>query len=140
MSPDPLGYSNGTFVIDLGDQSLGTFNSVRGLEMQVDFVEYREGGINDVVHRLPGQIRYPNLVFSQGLTAQGAIQKWLTSDGIKPKPKTVLVTLLDTDLKEVRSWKFANGYPVRWTGPTLDAGGTMIAGEELEIAHEGFLT
>ena len=138
--PTIIDYSNGTFTVDLMDQSIGAFTSVRGLEMQVDFIEYREGGMNNVVHRLPGQMRYPNLVFSQGVTAKGALEKWVMGEGIQPKLKTVIVTLLDTDSTEVRTWKFADGYPVRWTGPVLDAGGTMIAGEELEIAHGGFLS
>jgi phage tail-like protein len=128
------------FTVDVMSTPLGAFASARGLEAQVDYLEYREGGLNSVVHRLPGPLRYPNLVFSQGLTSQGALEQWLTSGGIQPKCTTVVVTLREPGGMRVRSWSFANAYPVRWTGPVLDAGGGVIAGEELEIAHGGFLS
>jgi phage tail-like protein len=136
----PRAYSVAFFRVDVMSTRLGAFASVRGLEAQIDYLEYREGGLNSVVHRLPGSIRYPNLVFSQGLTTQGALEQWLSSSGIQPKSSTVVVTLCEPTGTRVRSWSFANAYPVRWTGPVLEAGGAIIAGEELEIAHGGFLS
>lgn len=136
----PTAYGITFFTVDVMDRTVGAFASVRGLEAQIDYLEHREGGLNNVVHRLPGPIRYPNLLFSQGLTTQGALEQWLTSVGLQPQCSTVVVTLCEPDGSRVRSWSFADAYPVRWTGPVLDAGGGMIAGEELEIAHGGFLS
>jgi phage tail-like protein len=133
-------YGVAFFTVDVLERTVGAFSSVRGLEASVDYLEHREGGINGVVYRLPGPIRYPNLVFSQGLTTQGALESWLTSGGLQPKTATVVVTLCDTRGNRVRSWSFADAYPVRWTGPVLEAGGAVIAGEELEVAHQGFLS
>lgn len=136
----PTAYPVAFFLVDIKDSTLGTFSSVRGLEAQIDYLEHREGGANTVVHRLPGPTRYPNLVFSQGLTAQGALESWLTSGGLHPTCTTVVVSLCNAGGSRIRSWSFADAYPVRWTGPVLDAGGGVIAGEELEVAHGGFLT
>ena len=47
------------------------------------------------------------------------------------------VTFLDADGQAVRAWAFELAFPVRWTGPVLSAGGTDVAGEELEVAHGG---
>jgi phage tail-like protein len=127
------------FVVDVANKPIGAFTSIRGLEAQVDYLEYREGGLNTVVHRLPGQIRYPNLVLSQGLTVQGELESWLARGGLGPKLQVVIVTLQDENGAHVRSWSFADAYPVRWTGPVLSAEGGVLAGEELEIAHKGFL-
>ena len=55
------------FTIEVLGLTLGTFSAVKGLELSVDVLEYREGGINDVVHRLPGAVTYPNLVLTSGL-------------------------------------------------------------------------
>jgi phage tail-like protein len=116
--------------------TLGTFAAVRGLEATVDVLEYREGGINDVVYRLPGQLMYPNLVLSNGLTTR-AVEEWFAKTRLGAARHTVTVTFLDNDGDAIRAWSFAEAYPIRWTGPVLSAGGTDVAGEELEIAHAG---
>jgi phage tail-like protein len=133
-------YGIGYFTVDVTDATVGTFTSVRGLEAQIDYLEYREGGVNGVVHRLPGPARYPNLVLSQGLTVKGPLEAWLGTVGLRPQRKVVVVTLCDADGGKIRSWSFADAYPVRWTGPVLSLDGVMIAGEELEIAHAGLLS
>ena len=40
--------------------------------------------------------------------------------------------------KPLAEWKFRDGWPTKWTGPSLNATGNDIAIESLEIAHEGF--
>ena len=40
---------------------------------------------------------------------------------------------------DVCHWSLVDVYPVKWTGPTLDAGGNQVAVETLELAHGGFL-
>jgi phage tail-like protein len=124
------------FTAEVLGKTLGTFGAIRGLEAQVDILEYREGGINDVVHRLPGQLTYPNLVLSNGLTSS-AVEEWFAKTRLGADRHTMTVTFLDADGEAVRAWAFAAAYPIRWTGPVLSAGATDIAGEELEIAHGG---
>ena len=48
--------ASAAFTAEVLGKTLGTFGAIRGLEAHVDVLEYREGGINDVVHRLPGQL------------------------------------------------------------------------------------
>ena len=38
----------------------------------------------------------------------------------------------------MRSWAFTDAFPVKWTGPALNAGSNDVATETLEIAHHGF--
>jgi phage tail-like protein len=124
------------FTADVVGLTLGKFGSIKGLEAQVDILEYREGGINDIVHRLPGQLTYPNLVLSGGQTTD-AVEKWFAQTRLGGARHAITVTLLDNEGNAVRAWSFADAFPVRWTGPTLAAGTTEVAGEELEIAHGG---
>jgi phage tail-like protein len=124
------------FTAEVLGLTLGTFGTLRGLEAQVDVLEYREGGINDVVYRLPGQVTYPNLVLSNGLTSR-AVEEWFAKTRLGADRHTMTVTFLDNDGTAIRAWSFAQAYPIRWTGPVLSAGGTDVAGEELEIAHSG---
>jgi phage tail-like protein len=124
------------FTAEVLGRTLGTFGSIRGLEATVEVLEYREGGINDVVYRLPGQVSYPNLVLSNGLTSR-AVEEWFAKTRLGAERHSMTVTFLSNDGKAVRAWSFAQAYPIRWTGPVLSAGGGDVAGEELEIAHAG---
>ena len=59
MKPSPAASQTSiavaAFSVEVLGRTLGTFGSIKGLEAQVDVLEYREGGINDLVHRLPVQ-------------------------------------------------------------------------------------
>ena len=129
-------HAGAAFTVEVLGLTLGTFAAIRGLEAQVDVLEYREGGINDVVHRLPGALTYPNIVLSNGLTSR-AVEDWFAKTRLGAERHTMTVTFLDHAGKAMRAWSFADAYPVRWTGPTLSAGDTAVAGEELEVAHGG---
>lgn len=125
------------FSVDVQGRTIGAFGAARGLEATVDVLEYREGGLNDVVHRLPGQVRYPNLVLSQGSTAK-ALEEWFGLTRLGASRHDMTLSLHLPNGNAVRSWTFADAYPVRWTGPVLATGVPGVAAEELEIAHAGF--
>jgi phage tail-like protein len=62
----------------------------------------------------------------------------LTGAGNKIRRRNGAVTLVDAGGTPVRSWKFADAYPVKWTGPRLSASSRDLAVEELEVCHSGF--
>ncbi len=124
------------FTVEVLGLTLGTFGAITGLEATVDVLEYREGGVNDVVHRLPGQVKYPNVVLSNGLTTK-AVEEWFAGTRLGAARHTMTITFLDSEGGPVRAWSFGEAYPVRWRGPALSAGSTAVAGEELEVAHAG---
>jgi phage tail-like protein len=128
--------ASAAFTVEVLGRTLGTFAAIRGLEATVEVLEYREGGINDVVHRLPGQMTYPNLVLSHGLTSR-AVEDWFAQTRLGADRHAMTVTFLDSAGNSVRAWSFADAFPVRWTGPVLSANGGEVAGEELEVAHGG---
>ena len=37
----------------------------------------------------------------------------------------------------VRSWSFADAFPIKWAGPNLNASSNQVATETLEIVHAG---
>ena len=87
-------YPSSGFLAEVLGRTLGSFAAIRGLEAQVDILEYREGGINDVVHRLPGAMSYPNLVLSNGLTSR-AIEEWFGLTRLGAERHTMTVTFFD---------------------------------------------
>jgi len=104
----------------------------------VEVEEYREGGVNGYTHRLPGRTSFANLELRYGLTGVGMLWDWFaatTEGSIQRRNGTVM--LLDRQRLPVMWWNFRNALPVRWSGPTFDAGADQIGIESLELAHEG---
>jgi phage tail-like protein len=129
--------SRHTFTLKIpGIDEVGVFMQCSGLQIEFDVYEYHEGGNNDFVHRLPGAARYPNLVLSRGLTNEEALLKWFWATLTQADRKEVTITLSYGKSKP-RSWTFTDAFPVKWSGPQMDANATDVAIETLEIAHSG---
>jgi phage tail-like protein len=116
-------------------ETIGMFMHCSGLEVTFDTYDYHEGGNNEFVHRLPGVMRYTNLVLTRGMTNEDALLKWLWATKTKAERKQVTLTLNAGQAS--RTWTFADAFPVRWTGPQIDTSSHDIATETLEIAHSG---
>lgn len=143
---DPFQQFN--FKVEIDGVKVGGFNQASGLNLQMDTVEYREGGVNGYVHQLPGQFAHSNLVLQKGLTMRDVLWNWIRDvrNGVMEKKnarKMVHLKLQDEyKSDEMWGWEFKNAYPVKWEGPTLtgeDAGGqNTVAVETIELAHQGF--
>jgi phage tail-like protein len=119
---------------------IGEFRECTGLAMEREILEYTEGGNNDFVYKLPGRVKFPNLVLKRGITDQKELLKWFWDVRSDLKLRTVTVTLVDaTGATDARVWAFENAYPVKWAGPNLNAGSDSGATETLEIAHGGLV-
>lgn len=120
-----------------GLTTVGYFSVCTGLEMEVEVFQYAEGGNNEFVHNLPGRVRYPNLHLTHGLTDQDALQKWFWATRTKAELREITIELQSPDGRARRTWTFADAFPVKWTGPVVDAGSAEYGTESLEIAHSG---
>jgi phage tail-like protein len=133
--PDPVGELR--FQVDLPGVNIGRFRECTGLAAEIEVKEYSEGGVNDRVHKLPTRMKYPNLVLKRGVTYEDALLKWLWSTQRKTERINVTVSLMGPDGKAVRSWVFNEAFPIKWTGPNMNAGSNQVATETLEIVHSG---
>jgi phage tail-like protein len=136
-TPDPSGELR--FLVKGGDLSIGNFAECGGLAMEYEVMEYQEGGQLDFVHKLRGQLKYSNLTLKRGVTHEAALLEWFFRARSTEKRPTVTIFLVGPDAQVVRHWAFASAFPVKWTGPNLNAGSTSIATETLEIAHAGLV-
>ena len=116
---------------------IGRFSECTGLSVEVETKEYMEGGSNDFVHKLPTRVKYPNIVLKRGVTHEEALLQWFMESRYTPKRRDMTISLFGPGTKLVRSWVFMNAYPVKWTGPNLNAGSNAVASEQLEIVHNG---
>ena len=139
-SANPDGVSEMRFKVSLPGVTLGSFREVGGIAVEVETMDYAEGGNNEFVHRLPVRLKYQNIVLKRGITHQRALLDWFNStraQGVEAKRGAVTVTLMGPGGEEVQTWSFREAYPVKWVGPTLNAASNQIASETLEIAHAG---
>jgi phage tail-like protein len=126
-------------VID-SQESLGLWSKCDGLTVEYDIQEYQEGGQNDFVHRLPGRCKYTNVKLTRPIDKSSAdVATWVAGQRQKVDRSNAEISVLDAAGEVVAQWNLSDVCPVKWTGPSLDAGGNQIATEVLELAHHGFL-
>jgi phage tail-like protein len=133
---DPFpGYN---FAVEIEGLVAAGFSEVSGLNLEIEVQEYREGGLNEFVHKRAGPAKYPNLVLKRGVTVTHELWDWywdVTQGTIQRK--NLSVVLMDSSGEERVRWNFEQAYPVKWTGPDLRANVNELAVESLEFAHKG---
>jgi phage tail-like protein len=131
-------YRNSNFLVEIDGITQAGFSDCSGFGANTDPIEYREGGENTTVRKLPGLTKYNNITLKWGLTDSTELYNWYR-DVVKGKVqrKNGSIIVLDLDGKEKVRWNFFNGWPTKWDGPDFSAKGTDVAIETLEIAHEG---
>jgi phage tail-like protein len=126
------------FELTMPGVSIGYFTEISGLSAEVEVQTYNEGGNNSFIHRFPSRVKYPNLVLKRGITNEAALQQWFAKTvGPSPQMIDVTVSMLDEEQNRLRTWAFANAFPIKWTGPQFNVGQSAVATEAIEIAHDG---
>jgi phage tail-like protein len=121
----------------LNSLQVGFFTQATGLSLQIDALEYPEGGRNDMVHKLPSRVKQSNITLKRGLTGEEAMLVWFKATVTAVNPTDLAITLYDSAGHPQRAWSFAQAYPVKWTVSDFNAGGSEVMTETLEIAHQG---
>jgi phage tail-like protein len=123
-----------------GGADLGNWSKCDGLSVEYDVFEYKEGGENTFIHRIPGRVKYQNLKLTRPINKDSKrVADWIAGMKTKVKRETAAISALDTEGQAIATWNFEGVYPVRWSGPSLDISSNQVATETLELAHNGFL-
>jgi phage tail-like protein len=127
------------FLVTIDSENMGFWTKCEGLSVEWEVFEYKEGGLNDFVHRLPGRTKYSTIKLTRTLNPLSAqVAAWISKAKGPAAGHTAEIRVLDTEGSTVVSWSVADVFPVRWSGPTLDVNGREVANETLELAHNGF--
>jgi phage tail-like protein len=126
------------FTLEIGAITRAGFMECSGFGAENTPIEYREGGENTTVRKLPGVTKYPNIVLKWGISDDRDLIDWF-SDVTQGKIQRLdgSIVLRDLDGTEKLRWNFVRAWPTKWTGPSLNAKGTEVAIDTLELAHEG---
>ncbi len=129
------------FLVELDGLGLAhaSFMECSGLGATTEVIEFRQGGDNTTVYKLPGKTTYSDITLKWGTTTDKILWAWrqqiIDGDVIR---KNGAIVLYDVgNHREVARWSFYNAWPTRWDGPTLNARGSEIAVDTLVLAHEG---
>jgi phage tail-like protein len=131
-------YQAFNFMVEIEGILAGGFSECSGLQVETEFFDFREGGLNDYVHHFAGPTKYPPLVLKHGLTQIDGLWNWhqsVTQWMILRKNGTIY--LLDKQRVPVMYWNFKEAFPVKWTGPDFRADSASVAFESVELAHRG---
>lgn len=136
---DPL--FNFKFQVEISGLIRAGFSEVSGIEAEVETEEYKEGGVNGYIHKLPKIAKYPNLVLKRGITDSGFLWNWHLGvvNGIITR-LPVRIILQDYQGNEKWFWICLDAYPVKWVGPSFKADDNSTAIETLELVHTGLLS
>lgn len=131
-------YRSYNFKLQIQGVTEGHFTACTGLGVKVHALQYREGGVQQVVRRLPGRVEYGDVTLSYGLTKSTELWKWfMTAVAGKVERRNVSVLLLDADgATEVVRWNLVNAWVSEWRGAPLDAMGREAAVESMTIVFE----
>jgi phage tail-like protein len=131
-------YQAFNFLVEIEGILAGSFSECTGLQVETEYFDYREGGINDYVHRFAGPTKHPFLILKRGITRIDGLWNWhqdVTRGTINRKNGTIY--LLDKMHSRIMSWNFKEAFPVKYTGPEFRADSASVAFESVELAHRG---
>lgn len=128
-----------TAVYDDREEKLaGRFTSVSGLNMELEYEVYSEGGSNYPRFFLK-ESKPQVLVLEQGVIVEDDAFSQLMSDCLEGRmvPLQGTVTLKDSFGKTVRTWCIENAYLQKYVGPELNSNQPALAVTRVELIYNG---
>lgn len=135
-------YRGYNFLVEIDGITRAGFRECSGLDSTQDPIEYREGNEGPTARKLPGLNKYSNISLKWGITDDAELWDWrqqVMLGNIDDARKNGSIVLMDDTGEEKVRWNFREGWPTKWTGPSLNATGSDIGIESLDIVHEGLV-
>lgn len=134
-------YASFRFRVEIDSLIAGGFTEVSGIEVTTDVESVAEGGVNFHEHKLPKGTKYSDITLKRGLSDKAALWGWYYKviNG-EIERKNISILLLDATLqKTLKRWDYCDAYPIKWTGPGLNAANSAIATEAVVLTHHGLI-
>ena len=130
-------YKNFNFRVEISGVAIAGFAECSGLRIEVDVIEYREGGDPSPVRKLPGLSKVGDITLKRGITASRELYDWINAIGNGAADRrSGSFILQDDDRRDVVRWNFTEAFPRKLEGPNLDAKGNDVAIESLTLCCE----
>lgn len=130
------------FVVEIAGIQEARFTECSGFEMKIDVEEYKEGGLNGYVHKLPGRQSHSNITLKRGVVASIELWSWLqrltAATAKADEKKNMSVVLYDVTGAEKLRWNLIKAFPVKWNSPSMQTDQSNVLVESLELAFQEF--
>lgn len=116
------------------------FQSVSGLSVEYEYEEYKEGGENRFVHKLPVRTKYADLVLKRGMLTDSEVIKWCLAAFRDRdfKPSDIDIILMNEKGDPLRTWSITHAIPKKWIVSDLNANENALVIETLELTYQYF--
>lgn len=133
--------SNFRFEVKVDGIDVALFSEVQLPTLQLDTTPIKEGGQNGYTHKLPVRVDVGTVTLKHGVARGLNLLNWyleILQGDVRKAKRTVSITMYDVAREPVLTLQFGNALPVKWSGPSLDAGGNAVAIDQLEFAYHEF--
>jgi phage tail-like protein len=138
---DPIG--NYLFAINLSGWATGWFMNVGGIGVEFDVIEHKLTSTTGApfIIQIPGRPKWNKLTLKHGvLNGNEDLWTWMAyvQRGLMLRARTHCSLYLYNKAGGLAAtWDIVNAWPSKISGPDLDAAGTTVAIESLELTHTG---
>jgi len=131
-------YRSYNFKLEIQGITEGHFTECSGLGVRVRSIPYRQGGMSQVVHQLPGRVEYSEVTLRYGLTSSRLLWDWLMSavKGKVERRNVSIVMMAEDGATAVMQWNLINAWVSEWRGAPLDALCQEAAIETVSLVFE----
>ena len=124
------------FAVNLEGITLGGFTECSGPQLETEFQEYMEGGLNTFVHKFPTRTKQSNITLKRGIVDRELWDWYYDLMQGRVVPKSAEIVVRDpSGGKVVLRWVIEGALPVKWQGPDLNASQSNVAVETLELSY-----
>ncbi len=136
----PVSFHFSVEFIGVGNDNDARFQSVGGLNMELEVENIKEGGQNLFEHKLPGRSKFSELSLKRGLLLDSEVVQWIKEALYNRdfKPANMNIKLLGSDHQPLLTWQVFNAWPRKWSVSDLNATENTVMVETLEIAYNYF--
>jgi len=145
MASDP--YRNFKWEVELDGFTHAGFSKVSGLKHTVQVIDYREGGENEKMHKIPGQSTFDPVTLERGMSNNSDFLNWMKQvfdldseggfqgdDNIR---RDLVIYLKNKSGARVVEWTIYRAWPSEKNAGDLDAAGNDVLIESLVLQNEG---
>ncbi len=124
-----------------GQAGISYFTKCSGLSIDIEGAEHKTMTPSGAYIKtmIPGRTSYGDIELSRGLTSDTSLEDWadtVAKGTITEARCNGAISIMSLTNEVVAQFTFENGWPSKWSGPSLSATSTEAAIESLTISHE----
>lgn len=124
-----------------GRNGISYFTKCSGLSIDIEGAEHKTMTPSGAYIKtmIPGRVSFGDIELARGLTSDNSLEEWadeVAKGTIVDARANGAISIMSLTNELVAQFKFENGWPSKWSGPSLSSTSTEAAVESLTITHE----